>query len=76
MKIDDLNWLRQLDPQQTYGTLQGLLLSGDMTSVPFEKACKYLIKQMMQEREQMLKENKKMFDLLKSNNLAEKILED
>lgn len=76
MKTEDLNWLRNLDPQQVYGTLQGLLLSGDMASLPFDKACKYLIKTMIQEREQMLKENKKMFNLLKEAGLASKILED
>lgn len=76
MNIDQINFIRSLDPQGCYGTVQGVLLSGNLQEKPFESVAKYLLKTMIQEREQMLKENKKMFSLLKEAGLANKILED
>lgn len=75
MNVDHINFIRSLDPQGCYGTVQGVLLSGNLQEKPFESVAKYLLKTMMQEREQLLKENKKMFMILKQNKLEQLILE-
>lgn len=75
MNVDQINFIRSLDPQGCYGTVQAVLLSGNLQEKPFESVAKYLLKTMIQEREQMLKENKKMFMILKQNKLEQLILE-
>lgn len=57
MNLNQQLWLKSLDPDQTYGTIQRVLMEGNLSVIPFEAVAKHLITAMMQERETMLKEN-------------------
>ena len=57
MNLNQQLWLKSLDPDQMYGTVQRVLMEENLSVVPFEQIAKYLITAMMQEREAFLKEN-------------------
>jgi hypothetical protein len=56
MNLNQQLWLKSLDPDQMYGTLQRVLMEENLSVVPFEQIAKYLIGAMLQERETSLKE--------------------
>lgn len=56
MNLNQQVWLKSLDPDQMYGTLQRVLMEENLSVVPFEQIAKYLIGAMIQEREAFLKE--------------------
>ncbi|UZS00897.1 hypothetical protein [Pseudomonas phage vB_PsaM_M1] len=57
MNLNQQLWLKSLDPDQMYGTIQRVLMEENLSVIPFEAVAKHLITVMMQERETMLKEN-------------------
>ena len=69
MNLNQQIWLKSLDPDQMYGTLQRGLMEENLSVIPFEAVCKHLITAMMQERETMLKENNIMRKELIKHNL-------
>jgi len=56
MNLNQQVWLKSLDPDQMYGTLQRVLMEENLSVVPFEAVCKHLITAMMDERQTFLKE--------------------
>lgn len=69
MNINQVQFLKDLDPDQMYGTLQRVLMEENLSVIPFEAVAKHLITAMMQERETMLKENTLMRKELEKNGL-------
>lgn len=69
MNLNQQLWLKSLDPDQMYGTIQRILMEENLSVVPFEQVCKHLVGAMMQERETMLKENTIMRKELVKHNL-------
>lgn len=69
MNLNQQLWLKSLDPDQMYGTIQRVLMEENLSVVPFEQVAKFLIGAMMQERETMLKENTIMRKELIKHNL-------
>lgn len=57
MNLNQQLWLKSLDPNQEYGTLQRVLLEENLSIIPFEQVVKYIIDAMINERNTMLKEN-------------------
>jgi hypothetical protein len=69
MNLNQQLWMKSLDPDQMYGTLQRILMEENLSAVPFEQVAKHLISAMMQERETFLKENGIMRKELMKHNL-------
>lgn len=69
MNINQITWLKSLDPSQEYGTLQRVLMEENLSIVPFEQVAKYIITAMMDERSTMLKENTLMRKELQKHGL-------
>lgn len=69
MKPEQIEFLKSLDPKGEYGTLQSVLMQDSLNQVPFDNACKHLLKIMMSERQILLKENLKYAIVLKENGL-------
>ena len=57
MNLNQIEFLKALDRNQEYGTLQRILLEDNLSGVPFEQVCKHLLIAMMDERQTFLKEN-------------------
>lgn len=56
MNLNQQLWLKSLDPDQMYGTLQRVLMEENLSVIPFEAVCKHLLIAMMDERQTFLKE--------------------
>ena len=69
MNLNQQLWLKSLDPDQMYGTLQRILMEENLSVIPFEAVCKHLITAMMQERETMMDENERMRKALEKAGL-------
>lgn len=69
MKPEQIEFLKSLDVNGEYGTLQSVLMQDNLNQVAFDNACKYLLKMMMSERQMFLKENIKYARVLKENGL-------
>lgn len=69
MKPEQITWLSQLDPNKENGTIQSVLLRNDLSSCPFEGTLKFLLQATLDERKQLLQENKRYADILKKNGL-------
>lgn len=64
MTPNHILFLKSLDPDGVYGTIQNVLLSQDLSKAPFEGAARYLLTCMMDERKVLMQENKRMRDAL------------
>lgn len=69
MKPEQIEFLKSLDMNGEYGTLQSVLMQDNLNQVSFDNACKYLLKMIMSERQILLKENLKYARVLKENGL-------
>ena len=69
MNLNQQLWLKSLDTDQMYGTLQRVLMEENLSVIPFEAVCKHLITAMMQERETMMDENTRMRKALEKAGL-------
>ena len=69
MNLNQQLWLKSLDPDQMYGTVQRVLMEENLSVVPFEAVCKHLITAMMQERETMMDENTRLRKALEKAGL-------
>lgn len=56
MNLNQIEFLKALDRNQEYGTLQRILLEDNLSGVPFEQVCKHMLIAMMDERQTFLKE--------------------
>jgi hypothetical protein len=69
VNIQQITWLKALDPNQEYGTIQRVLMEDNLSIVPFENVAKYLISTMMDERKLLVKENALMQKELQKHGL-------
>lgn len=69
MNLNQIEFLKALDRNQEYGTLQRILFEGDLSTIPFEQVSKHLLFAMMQERDTLLREAKVMRKVLQANGL-------
>lgn len=69
MNTNQIHFLKALDPSGSYGTLQNMLFTENLSVIPFEAVAKHLITAMMQERETMMDENTLMRKELEKNGL-------
>jgi hypothetical protein len=69
VNIQQITWLKALDPNQEYGTIQRVLMEENLSIVPFENVTKYLISTMMDERKLLVKENTLMQKELQKHGL-------
>lgn len=74
MNLNQQLWLKSLDPDQMYGTLQRVLMEENLSVVPFEAVCKHLITAMIKERKTMMGENTRMRKALEKAGLYSGIL--
>ena len=69
MNLNQIQFLRDLDKEGTFGTVQNVLMSGDLSTAPFENVAKYLLTCMKDERMKLLAENERMRKALQKANL-------
>ena len=69
MTPNQVQFLKQLDPDQMYGSLQRVLLTDNLSMIPFENTAKYLLNCMMDERKELLQVNERMRKALVKANL-------
>lgn len=69
MTPNQVEFLRSLDKDGTFGTIQSVLLNPDLSKTPFESVCKYLLTCMKDERMTLLAENERMRKALQKANL-------
>lgn len=69
MNLNQQLWLKSLDPNQMHGTIQRVLMEGNLSVVPFENVAKYLLTMMIEERNVLVKENTLMRKELEKNGL-------
>jgi 2-hydroxychromene-2-carboxylate isomerase len=69
MNLAQIEFLRSLDPNKQYGTIQRLLQEGNLQTTPFENVAKVLLHAMMQERDTLLREARVMRKVLQANGL-------
>lgn len=69
MNLNQQLWLKSLDPDQMYGTIQRVLMEENLSVVPFEQVAKYLLKCMMDERKTLMQENERMRKALQKAGL-------
>lgn len=69
MNLNQIEFLKALDPNQEYGTIQRVLMEENLSIVPFENVAKYLINTMVDERKLLIKENTLMQKELQKHGL-------
>lgn len=69
MTPNQVQFLKQLDPDQMYGSLQRVLMEDNLSMIPFENTAKYLLNCMMDERKELLQVNERMRKALVKANL-------
>lgn len=69
MNLNQIEFLKALDPDQEYGTIQRVLMEENLSIIPFESVAKYLISTMMDERKLLVKENTLMQNTLMQKEL-------
>ena len=69
MNLNQIEFLKSLDPNQEYGTIQRVLMEENLSIIPFENVAKYLISTMMDERNLLVKENTLMQKELQKHGL-------
>lgn len=69
MNLNQIEFLRSLDKEGTFGTVQNVLMSGDLSTAPFENVAKYLLTCMKDERMTLLAENERMRKALQKAGL-------
>ena len=78
MRQSDIDYLNSLDNMRLWGTLQRVLQDSDLQATPLDKVLKYLVENLMVEKNTLEKENAKYIRVLKENGLytSELILEE
>lgn len=69
MNLNQIEFLKALDPNQEYGTIQRVLMEENLSIIPFENVTKYLISTMTDERKLLVKENTLMQKELQKHGL-------
>lgn len=69
MNVSQIAFLKSLDKDASYGTIQTILLNPDLQIIPFESAVKFLLTAMMDERKSMQEVADRMRKELVKHNL-------
>lgn len=69
MNQNQIGFLKSLDPDGCYGTVQRVLLDPDLSIVPFENAAKHLLTMINEDRKAIMQENERMRKILVKNGL-------
>lgn len=69
MNLNQVEFIRSLDKEGTFGTIQSVLLNPDLSKIPFESAAKYLLTCMKDERMTLMQENERMRKALEKAGL-------
>lgn len=69
MNLQQIEFLKSLDPDQTYGTVQRVLMEDNLSVIPFENVARYLLTCMKDERMTLMQENTRMRKALQKHNL-------
>jgi len=57
MKLDEILFLKSLDPDEVDGTIQSVLMREDLAQVPFVHALKFLVKSLKDEKDSLVEDN-------------------
>jgi len=76
MKQSLVDFLKKLDGWTEDGTLIRYLFDGDKMSLTESQLMQKLVEDLVQDKRSLEKENGKMAEILKMNNLYDKLLED
>ena len=76
MNTQQIDFIKQLDPDSQSGTIQSVLLRGDLNMCNYTKTLEHLLQTTIGERTMLIEENKKLSKILKEHNLYHLILEE
>lgn len=76
MNTQQINFIKQLDPESQSGTIQSILLRNDLNMCNYTKTLEHLLQVTIGERRIVIEENMKLSKILKDKNLYHLILED
>lgn len=69
MKPSQIEFLKKLDPDKQNGTIQSVLLDKDVEKFDFVTVLQHLLSLTVGEKYALMKENRKMKEVLKKHNL-------
>lgn len=69
MDQQNIQRLKKLDPNQLNGTIQNVLMRGDLHTVSFADACYWILSRELEFKDTLQKENDKMRKILEKNGL-------
>ena len=67
MKPNEIEKIRQLDPNGLSGTIQSVLMNSDINKLDYPSVIYYLLVKTLEERSFLEKDNKKLINILMSN---------
>ena len=76
MNAQQIDFIKQLDPESQSGTIQSVLLRNDLNMCNYTKTLEHLLQVTIGERKMLIEENMKLSKILKDRNLYHLILED
>ena len=76
MNAQQIDFIKQLDPESQSGTIQSILLRDDLNMCNYTKTLEFLLQTTIGERKMLIEENMKLSKILKDRNLYHLILED
>lgn len=76
MNTQQIDFIKQLDPESQSGTIQSILLRDDLNMCNYTKTLEYLLQVTIGERKMLIEENMKLSKILKDRNLYHLILEE
>jgi len=76
LNAQQIDFIKQLDPESQSGTIQSVLLRNDLNMCNYTKTLEHLLQTTIGERKMLIEENMKLSKILKDRNLYHLILED
>ena len=76
MNAQQIDFIKQLDPESQSGTIQSILLRDDLNMCNYTKTLEFLLQTTIGERKMLIEENMKLSKILKDRNLYHLILEE
>ena len=75
MNTQQIDFIKQLDPESQSGTIQSVLLRNDLNMCNYTKTLEHLLQVTIGERTMLIEENMKLSKILKDRDLYHLILE-
>jgi len=76
LNAQQIDFIKQLDPESQSGTIQSILLRKDLNMCNYTKTLEHLLQTTIGERKILIEENMKLSKILKDKNLYHLILEE